>query len=1140
MSPQLSLAGQACTELEAFGFRAGGPCRWMKVRCEESGTLGLLQAWQPLPPERDLHHYKELHLQRMLEADPLDPPEARFGFDPEGAWMLQVLSGIPLARLWPGWGGARRRAFLDRLKEALAASPHPRFLHPAVVCLEAGRIRVPRVFGETPTTLDEFRASLEDLDEETLAEGEPAALWLEAPEIPDEPALPIRGRSPELTYLKSLMVGLGAPTPMERIMVLQGEEGLGHGRLAEWAAAAAETEGLWVHRFQLRVEEGAGDFLARLLMALLQGFEAEFYARNPEAARALAARLPTFGFLRTARRGADPAPDPEAPELAAALEVLGFAAEVHRRLIQVIGLESASIPLQSLLAALVKPSGLPWFLSAAAPGAAGTLLGSLKGDPAVAFMNLGRIEDYPLREVAEDVLGHHWVPGSFLQEACAASLGNPGLLLRILELSRLDGALVWEGGHWACPAAARPSVHLEADRYQRILAGRIQRLGPACSAIVRILALSEEPLDLAVLGSALGIAGDPLEDAVRGALQAKLIRLEEGRAWPADGRIREALRAAIPAGETRRLARALLRALEGAGFPAIHSVRLQSLAYDPHHALTQLLKGADEPPPAPLEAQRVVEQALALGPDPGQEARLWEFLSDAWCRGLNARRIPDPLPEGDSPWQRALAALDHALEVPVPDLDPQARMLRKRAFLAIRVRDFAQAEASLTRAASVLTGHPLHPEQARLRLALGLLHRQQGHLNKAVGAFEEGLQLLTQSPRPTPSDQVALLIELGRIHGQRGQFQRALATLQSAQRLLEHGLDFPPLVGLLEATAQIQMVQGHPEAAYGSLREALQAARNLEDLELQAGVHLLLGLLRSWEQSLGPALRHLEAALECGLRLGDSVIATRARGWKARSLAALGDAVGAEHALLGALAVPPSRLSVEERGDFEFLQGEIAQFRGAWSDAERLFGRAAESFGAAGLLWRERLARLRGVQVEAQRLLAGGAGATPENAWTQLERLKTLVEGSGSRWLELEWHRGHALLLDATGTGSATLVDQSLAAWGEVLGLARDLGFRLWVLEAATRSALLLAGQGERLGARARMQDTAGCFQDLMLRTPEAHRDTFLGREELRRYRSTLEGLGLAFQVPERSDPLADWVPAQAPLPRAGRIRGSR
>ena len=71
--------------------------------------------------------------------------------------------------------------------------------------------------------------------------------WNHPRELSEPISRPLRGRSQEIPYLKSLMLGFSAPAPMERIVLLQGEEGVGKEHLAAWACAVAEGEGIWVH-----------------------------------------------------------------------------------------------------------------------------------------------------------------------------------------------------------------------------------------------------------------------------------------------------------------------------------------------------------------------------------------------------------------------------------------------------------------------------------------------------------------------------------------------------------------------------------------------------------------------------------------------------------------------------------------------------------------------------------------------------------------------------------------------------------------------------------------------------------------------------------------------------------------------------
>ncbi len=111
------------------------------------------------------------------------------------------------------------------------------------------------------------------------------------------------------------------------------------------------------------------------------------------------------------------------------------------------------------------------------------------------------------------------------------------------------------------------------------------------------------------------------------------------------------------------------------------------------------------------------------------------------------------------------------------------------------------------------------------------------------------------------------------------------------------------------------------------------------------------------------------------------------------------------------------------------------------------------------------------------------------------------------------------------------MAEEALRAWSEVLAAARELQFPAQVLEASAEGALLLLQRGEKLGARSRLQDAFPSFQQLWARLPDTHETSFLGREDLHRFRQTVESTGLRFILPERADPLVDWTPTQVNLP---------
>lgn len=1103
---------------------------WHLMRREVDGARFLAQIWSPLPTDRDLDQIRDTFLARFLDASPLDPVISHIGFDGEQAWYLQALQGTPLSRRWAGWGEDQREALRGHLSAGLAQDPHPRFLHPEAITFRPGLTQIPRVIGGSPWGLEAVPGFLSPTAPvPALSEDLP---WDHPRDLSEPLSRPMRGRGQELPYLKSLMLGFSAPIPMERIVLLQGEEGVGKEHLAAWACAVAESEGIWVHHLAASADESPGRFLGRLLEALLMGSEVDFYAERPEAAKTLSLRVQAFAFLTGGRHVNGQEAGPESEEVKAALETLDFAGLLHPRLIHLSGLDRATPGVLALIRELIHASGLPWLLSLAT-GVQGAglkpLIAQLHGEEAAAVVGVNRLEDVDLRLVLDDLLGSHDLPEAFRVDLITQSLGNSGLLRNFLELAQQSGTLVWERNRWILAPGHTVTLKAEDDLMRQIFLGRLQRLSAASATLVRLLALAERPLPTGALGRLLGLQGDALEDALHDAVGSRLAQLQRHQALIPDPRWRELVLAHTPHSELKRLARALSAAFQDQGWDC--PVPLQSLASDEATALAAVLASLGQAPPGPpMETRRLVDQALHLKPTAREEARLHEHLADAWASG-----IPGPGEASERPpSEEALLSLNSALEAlsRAPRDEEtrlmEARLFRKRATLHLHLRRPAEAQEALQAAAERLADHPLHPEQPRLRLVLGQLHLLQGHLTKGIRALEEGLQP-QGGLKPLPQDQAALLLVLGGALAGQSQFLRAAAMLQSAQRMLEHGQGFRSLVPVQIALAQVRLAQGQSESCIFLLREALQTARMQGDTALQAQAHLALGWVRSLQQFLGPALSHLDRALSRAQRLGDTALMSAIQIWRARTFAALGDTVAADHAQFQALAAQPPMMSPEEQGDHLFLQGDVARFRSAWRDTARLFKAAADHFEATGLIWRQRLALLRFCQTVAREAQKSKLEA-PEQGWAILENLKGPVEGSGSRWLDLEWHRAHALLL-STVPANDTVAQEALEAWGEVQAAARDMQFPALVLEASAGGAQLLLQRGEKLGARARMQDAFPSFQQLWTRLPEAQETVFMGREDMHRFRQTVEAVGLRFVMPERADPLVDWTPTQMNLP---------
>jgi len=1108
--------------------RAGAEA-WHLLRREEDGARYLLQRFHPRPDDRRLESLRNAFLSGVQDADTAQPLESHFGFDEQQAWHLQRLDGQPLARAWAAWSEPQRREAWRELERRLARLGRPVFLHPEAIHLRPGQFILPRLLGEAPWGLDELRALLP----REPGEGVEVPLWEQAPDLGEELARPARGRGQEATYLKSLMLGFSAPAPMERIVGVLGEAGIGKAQMGAIAIAAAEADGLRVHRIEAQAE-GAAGLVGRLAASALQGIEAEFYAQRPGPAKALSRRVPAYAFLTGGRSRGESPLEPE--EVSAALEALDFASEIHPRLMAVLGLERADSEALVALRDLADRSHVAWLLTADT-GAKGTglrpFLAHLKGHPAAALLHLNRLEDDDLRGVLDDLLGEHQLPQTVIADLLRHALGNPGLLRGFLELAQQEGSLRYEHGRWSLAPNRKLRLEAGEDQMSQVFLGRLQRMLPATAALVRLLAVADHTLAVPMIGAALGLVGEPLEEALHGATASKLVQAGGGEALIPDARWRELVRAHSPRAELRRLAKGLLAAMPEAELKSARALPLQTLAAEEGAGLAELLKAIEHPfPIAPHEAEAVVRQAMEFGPGPAERARLLEWLGDAWAAG--GSETEDGV--GQVPGTRALEAYAEAsaaLTGASGRNGQEARLLRKQAGVLLQLRQADAARRILDQAFELIHTEPGHPEHPRLRLALGKWYLLRGDTKKGVQLLEEGQRLLIGGQSPA-RDQAALQVELGRALAHQGHFARAAQHLESAQRMLEVEQDTRGQVAILLALGQMALGTGQPDKALSTLSEALQTARHQGDLLAQAQAHLALGSVRSVLEQASPALAHLERATDRFQRLGLHAQSALSRLWHARTLAFLGDLIAAEHQELQALSAPATELQAGglETGDKVWLQGEIAGLRGDWKQAERLQAEAAGRFVRTGLPWRGRLAELRAVQSMARAARKAGREA-PEAAWTQLEALKVPVETSSSPWLEFEWARAQALCL-ACLPPSEPVDLQALQVWGEVLGLARRLQFSTAMVEASLEGAELMLRNGERMGAMARLQDSFPAFHQVWLRLPEGLDQAFLGREDIHRYRTAVDAAGLKLPLPERGDPLADWTPTQANLPAPG------
>ena len=435
------------------------------------------------------------------------------------------------------------------------------------------------------------------------------------------------GREAEWAHLLQTLHAHTAESP-GRLLLLDGESGVGKSHLATAFAAEARRRGAVVLRGACREREAVpyNAFDAAIDEAATQTerlFRRGRLSRAERDAISADVRLlrPIFPVLRELDQGItppgyarrDPTPSGTLGEGGAGARGRAFdalarlAARVTRErplVLVVDDLHWADADSLALLGRLLETPGL-FVLATVQPRFA--LPSGLVADARLARMALQPLD----RRAAARLLVEAGVPalaedGVLLAHLQSESGGNPYLLLELVRMARAgDGA-----------RGARPRL---AD----VVARRLTTLDEDERALLELAAVGPQPASGALLQSALGAASRPIAlegHALRRLVQLRLLRESGARAGSLDGvryevahhRLRTALLAEIPAERQRRLHLRLAEALEevlarSAGAASSHHADTDALA----EALVLELRQAGEPVRAAAHAERAAEAAMA-------------------------------------------------------------------------------------------------------------------------------------------------------------------------------------------------------------------------------------------------------------------------------------------------------------------------------------------------------------------------------------------------------------------------------------------------------------------------------------------------------------------------------------------------
>ena len=669
---------------------------------------------------------------------------------------------------------------------------------------------------------------------------------------------PLVGRADELSVL---MGGFGAPGPDGRLLVVEGEAGIGKTRLGAALAEGARARGATVIAVEVHGGETSIAFgpVGELIRTGL---------RHPDAA----ARLRTVALdrLREVARlvplpGVRPAPTATAREdpfgrvrlFDAITDVLGALVEgPPRGLLWVDDLHRADGSTVELMAYLARRlRGRPiavlitWRPEEMAPGTRERILAGAERDALVSHVELRRLDEAQVAALATTL-------GRALDESETHALfeRSEGLPLYVTEAM----------------ASPTPAADHMPEGVVALLEARIDATSEIARQILSAAAVIGRSFDLGSVGAASGRTADETVDGLDELVRRRLVR-EAGLSDLGDvrydfthGSLRDVAYDRLSLARRRLLHGRVAEALERAAVPASANGRWSLIAY--HETLAGRTARAAEAHRqagdqarsvfANAEAREHLEAALALGHPAvselhealGEVDMLLGDYDEALAHLETASGLAGPertarldhrlaavlarrgdLDRADRYLMAAFAALD-------PDGDPRTRaeIIVERGAIAQRQDDPEGAEA-LAREALSLGERSADPVTiARAADLLGIVARSRGDLTVAREVLERAIiaaDLVDSRARADatavadPSIRIAALNTLALVQADSGDRDGAIAMTREALLLCERYGDRHRqaalennLADLLHAGGSGRRSHGTPEAGRGAVR----------------------------------------------------------------------------------------------------------------------------------------------------------------------------------------------------------------------------------------------------------------------------------------------------------------------------------
>jgi predicted ATPase/DNA-binding CsgD family transcriptional regulator len=512
--------------------------------------------------------------------------------------------------------------------------------------------------------------------------------------------------------------------------------------------------------------------------------------------------------------------------------------------------------------------------------------------------------------LAAGVLGTLAGP-ELMELLCAQSEGNPFFAEELLRGWLETGAIAYTGRHWTVASQATPAL---PSGIVGAIRQRLARLSPEVVDLLRTASIIGKTFDVDLLAQAAGQDAEPVEERLREATSARLIRTAEKQGYFtfSHDTIRESLYEEVTTTRRRRL----------------------------HGQIGQVVEAQREQP-GQSTAQHLAELAFHF-------ARSGDRAKGA----MYAERAAEQAMSSYAP-EDAMAHYRTALELAGPTDARRGDLLLGLGEAAMLTNSRAEAVAALEAAQAWFkqAGDPV--AAARAAHSLGNAWWQQEAIPQAQAAFETAVSLLADRPLP---ETVSALVDLSSLlvlslHKHEDGRRYASKALEIARQLGDDRVIAPATRALGNLLAR----SGELSAGIALLEQALDMAVASDDPAEGAECCACLVLACNWATHYRKAIEYGRRQIELAQRCHAPYLLRHVYSHLAMRYLLAGEASMAEQMLAEAHGVLERTGSPEALAYLDLVRGaKLAFVNGEFAAAEELTANALatlHSLNPQSLVW---------------------------------------------------------------------------------------------------------------------------------------------------------------------------------------------